>query len=745
MGICARALCVLTLVFSLPSPTFASLSASPVHGTVTDASGAALVRAFVRLVDANGTQRAAALTDDRGEFSIDVTACSGCRLEASLEGFRTATLAISAAQASDARFAPRLSLAIAPITDAVLVTPTRDAAPASQSGASFSVFTADDIARRGSPSVADLLRETPGVSVIRSGGLGNVTSLFMRGGESSYTKVLLDGVPMNEPGGTFNFGNLSTANLERVEVVRGAQSALFGSDAMSGVIQLLTKQGRASARPAISASFEGGTYNTRRSSGSLSGGRAGWDYSIGAERLDTDNRAPKNAFSNSTMSWSGGGAVAPSVTIRTNGRVEAGTVGVPGATEFGRPDSDAKFDRQDITAGLSIEHRISAQWKQRASYAFTRSNQESTNLIADPAYTPTYGASSSPFAFSDFTYNSQNILRRHFLSYQVDGRFTGRVNQFVTAAVDWDGERDTLNDRLANTSLAASRNNTGVSVQHQLVLPRLSVTSSLRFEHNDSFGDEWVPRISAALIANHSTGVIGNTTLKGSAAKGVKEPTVLQSFSPNIGFLGNPDLLPERARTWEAGIEQRLADDHVRVEATYFDNRYENQISTKTLGFNPFRSQYVNKLGFTNAKGIELAAEIAPVDTIRLSGGYSFLNADVFDRATSTSDPTALASALIRRPRHSAYGRAAWTWKGASLDIDASYVGARLDNDFSSLSPALTSSGNYWLWNAAGRYRITPHIEGFARVQNLADRNYMEPLGYPAWGRTVHIGLNVKF
>lgn len=737
---------LLSLFFSaLFSLDAAIAAAGPTTGTVVDATGAAVVRAFVRVIDAAGRERLATITDDRGRFAADLSSCDGCHIEASLAGFRTTTATVTSAQARDAAFAPKLTLAVAPIADSVVVTPTRDAAPSTQTGASVSVFTAEDLERRGYPSVADLLRETTGIAVIRSGGLGNVTSLFMRGGESNYVKVLLDGVPLNEPGGTFNFGNLSTANLERIEVVRGAQSALFGSDAMSGVIQLFTARGLATGPLAVTGSLEAGGYNTRRGQATISGARNGWDYSIGGARFDTDNRAPHNAFTNNTLSWNGGGALASNLTLRLVGRLEQGKVGVPGATAFGRPDADAYFDRADVTNGITLEHRASSHLRQRVSYAYTRSNQESVNVIADPAYVPTYGTAKAPFAFSDFTYNSQNILQRHFATYQADIRFTGRLNHFVSIVADWDGERDALKDRLASTTVMASRNNVGASAQHQLVGRRGSLTSSLRFEHNDSFGNEWVPRISGALILRTSQGVIGSTTMKANAGRGVKEPTVLQSFSPNIGFLGNPDLLPERARTWDVGVEQRLANDRVRVEATYFDNRYQDQITTKTLGFNPFRSQYVNKLGFTNAKGGEVSAEVAPMAALRLSGGYSFLNADVFDRVTSSSDPTAIAASLIRRPRHSAFARAAWQWGRFAVDIDGVYVGARLDNDFSSLSPAITQSGDYWLWNASARVRVNTRIDAYARLNNATDTQYMEPLGYPAWGRTVHVGLNIRF
>jgi vitamin B12 transporter len=725
-------------LFSLVAFDAAAQTAG-IGGRVVDAARQPIARGYVRLIDAAGKTLATAITDGNGQFSFAQTNCRDCKVEASLAGFKTVTLTASPNVT--------LTLDVAPIEAKVVVTATRDATPLSQVGATTTVFSAEDIVRRGEPMLADLLRQTPGVAVIRNGGLGNVTSLFMRGGESSHTKVLLDGIPLNEPGGTFNFGNLTTFGLERVEVVRGAQSALFGSDAMSGVIQLVSARGQArnGNRPTVTGSVEAGGYNTFREQAAVSGANSGWDYSIGASRLDTDNRSANNKFKNTTLLFTGGGAITPTVMLRALGRLEQGKAGAPGQTAFGRPDLDAFFDRQELTGGVAVEHRPSARWKQRVSYALTRSDQESTNLIADADYVPTFGASKAPFAFSDFTYDSHNVLRRHFLSYQTDWRFSGRVTQFITAVADWDGERATLGDRIAKTSLEASRNNAGVSVQHQLVARRASIATSLRFEHNDSFGDEWVPRISGTLVARTASGTIGDTVIKGNAGLGVKEPTILQSFSTNNFFLGNADLLPERARTWDVGVEQRFANDRARVEGVYFDNRYEDLITTKTISFSPFKSQYTNKLGYTNARGIELAGEFVPVPTLRVGGGYTWLDSDVFDRATANSDPTLLASLTIRRPRHSAFVRAAWSYRDIAVDLDGTFVGTRLDNDFSSLSPAITSSGDDWVWNLNARYAIRAKVEIFGRVNNLADRDYMEPLGYPAWRRTGHVGLKVRF
>ena len=235
-------------------------------------------------------------------------------------------------------------------------------------------------------SSASALRATPGVTVVRSGGLGNVTSLFVRGGESSYNKVLLDGIPLNEPGGTFNFSNLTTDFVERVEVVRGAQSALFGSDAMASVVQIVS-EARAARRVASvdhGASGEAGSHDTRRASASIGASSGLWDGAFHAGRQHTANRAPNNDFDNTTIVGNGGVTPSANVSLRIVGRTEFGRAGVLGATAFGRSDMDAFFHRRDGVVGATLDHQISDRWQQRATYAVSVSHQQSTNLQIDP-------------------------------------------------------------------------------------------------------------------------------------------------------------------------------------------------------------------------------------------------------------------------------------------------------------------------------------------------------------------------
>jgi outer membrane cobalamin receptor len=716
-------------------------AADAITGIVVDPAGQPLPRAFVRTLDPSGKEAASTFADETGHFRL-TPASSACRVEVSMSGF-------SRAEAACASTPLRVVLQVAPIAETVIVTATRTEAPADQTGASVTVFTAADLDRRQVPLVADLLRSTPGAMLIRTGGLGTVTSLFVRGGESNYNKVLLDGMPLNEPGGTFNFSNLTTENLERIEVVRGAQSALFGSDAMASVVQLFTKRpDGADERPHASVSLEGGTYDTVRGGASVSGASGRATYTAGVSRFTTDNREPNNRFENTSLSANFGVALSDTATLRVIARGEREHVGTPGQTAFGRPDMDAFFERHDGTGGVTFDQQLTARFRQRAIYSLAVSNYQSTNLVADPPYTPRFENRSAPFQFSDFTFDSRTKLRRHHASYQADWRLTSDASvagdHRLTLLADWDGERATLIDQLASTNVPASRNNSGLSVQHQALWARTFVTVGARVEHNDSFGTAAVPRGSIVYVARTGAGPVGDTRLRASAGLGIKEPTVLQSFSPSPFFHGNPDLLPERSRTFEAGVEQRFASDRARVELTWFDNRFRNLIATRTTNPATFAAEYFN-IGLTQARGAELAIDVAPLKVLRARGGYTFLSSEILESTSPSSAVFKVGQSLFRRPRQSGFVGVSWVSGPIVVDVNGVFIGTFVDSDFASLSPPILTNPGHTTWDGRLAYLLTKQVRAFLSIDNLADADYMEPLGYPALRRAVRAGVRVTF
>jgi outer membrane cobalamin receptor len=719
---------VLSLVLSLAA-------APPIAGTVVDPSGRPVPRATVQIVAPDGTTAATILTDADGAFRV-ASAPDACRVRASLPGFQPATADCSASPL-------RLALGLAPVAENIVVSATRTEAPSGQVASSMTVFDAADIERKQQPLLADLLRDAPGTTVVRTGGLGTVTSLFVRAGESNYTKVLLDGIPLNEPGGAFNLSNVTTQNVDRVEFVRGANSALYGSDAMTGVIQLFTRRGR-STRPEALFNLEGGTFSTVRGSGGVSGKAGAFDYSGDVTGLSTDNEAPNNHFQNTTFSGSAGAALAHGATLRMIGRAELGKTGTPGQTAFGRPDMDAFYERHDQVWGVSFDQTTGAI-HQHAAYGIAISHQASTNLLLDPPYTPSFEGRTAPFEFSDFAFDSRTDLRRHHAGYQFDGTVTtARAGTYVeTALVDWEGERATLGDALAGTSAFASRNNVGLTLQQQALWSKLFVTAGVRFEHNASFGDAAVPRVAAAWYLRTGNDAVGTTRIHGTAGKGIKEPTITQSYSTNPYFLGNPDLAPERTRAVDLGVEQRFARDRVRVDVTWFDNRYRDIIALQTIDPATFASQYFN-IGLTTARGAELSGDVALVSGFRVKGGYTLTDSEILE-STSTSPVFTPGNWAFRRPRHSGFTDVAWIGGRASLDLIGSFVGRRVDSDFSSLVPPMVENDGYALWAVRGSVQLTHAIAATFALDNLTDSAKMDPLGYPMLGRAVRVGIRTKW
>ena len=706
----------LLVFFCSLSAISAAQAAGTVTGSVVDPSGRPVPRAHVRVLDASGRELSSTYADEQGRF--EAASAASCRVEASLEGFVPATVPCAPSGL-------RLQLAVAPIAENVSVTATATEAPTSQLGASVSVFNEQDLETRRVPLVSDLLRTTPGAMIVRTGAPGGVTSLFVRGGESNYNKVLIDGIPVNEPGGTFNFSNVTTDNLERLEIVRGAQSALFGSDAMASVVQMITKRGdRLNPGAHATASFEGGTFHTYDATAAVSGSTATLDYSLGASQLSTDNQGPNDELHNTSLSLNAGANLGHGATLRAIGRAELQHSGAPGQTALYPADTDAFFERHDGLGGLTFDQTVSSSFHEHVVYSYGVSNQLSTNLTSQSA--------------NDFPYDSTTNLRRHYASYQADAhlRKAAGADHVVTFLTDWTGERIHLTDRMpfdpADADSRHSRNNVGAAIQEQALWSRVFVTAAGRIEHNGNFGTAAVPRGSVVFVAHEANGSLGETRVHLSGGLGIKEPTALQSFSTNVFFKGNPDLAPERSKSFEFGIDQRFASERAKVEATWFDNRFQNQITL-------VNSLYVN-INRTRAKGAELGIDLAPLAGLHVNANYTYLDSSV----VANTSGTGIGSELLRRPKNSGSIGATALIHCVTLNVTGVVIGEYVDNDFA-FPVAHTNNPGYALWNARAAIDVGARLSILASVDNLADESYQEPLGYPGLGRAVRAGARVKF
>lgn len=730
-------------LFVLLMSTIAGQAAT-LQGTILDPDGAEVPGATVVLVGSQGTEIAHTTTGERGKFRFQDIASGTYTVKISLAGFGATTATAGAGENL------RLVLPLAPVHERVVVTATRTAAATSQLGASTSVITRSQIVEQGTPLVSDLLQSLPGITVARNGAPGGVTSVFARGGESDYNKVLLDGAPLNLAGGALDFNTLTTGNLERIEVVRSAESALFGSDAMTSVIQLFTRQGnRETRRPHFSLSGEGGKNSTWDGDGSVSGGYGPFDYMLEGGKFSTDNQVPNDFFHVSTLSANFGLGLGKATTLRAIMMGGFGLAGTPGQTAFGPPVTDASYRHRTGYGVFSIHNQTTPSWEQQLSYTFSKSRQVSVDLGQNPPFTPTFEGRTAAFQFFDFASNYLDDEWRDHVSYQTDWEGSplgGRFGQHVeTFAFDWDGEHGFLVDRFAQApATRARRNNFGYTFQDQTLWGRLSLANGVRIDDNGSFGTVLVPRSSLAYLVRSGKGFFGATTLKLNFGLGVKEPSFQESFANTPYFVGNPNLAPERTRTLDYGVEQRFWDGRGRLELDGFDNLFRDQIAFEVTDFQTFSGTYFN-IGRASAKGGEVSLELAPVKGLRAIGSYTYLDSEVLESGNPFTPALEAGRWLLRRPRHSGSIQILWNWRRMNVTSTTVLVGRRQDSDFVGLEPPLIWNSGYTDSNLSWSYRAFGHITYFGTVGNLFNREYMQILGYPALKLTWRAGMRLEF
>jgi vitamin B12 transporter len=697
-------------------------------GTVKTPEGTAL--AHLVLVVESPAGRRTAVTGPDGRFQIAGLPPGRHTLRVDVPGFRLSPAPEVALGADDVRL--DLTLSPAPIREQVLVTATRTEAALSTVGVSATVIDRGRIEERAASTLLTLLQEVPGLTVARTGGVGPQASVFLRGGDSNYVRLLVDGVPVNEPGGEYNFGPEVPLELERVEVVRGAGSSLYGTDALAGVIHLVTRRGRGG--PAgFHLEAEGGSFAWLRTRAGVSGRSGRFDWNAGGLRLRTDNQEP-----NSALTQYAGAATAglegERSSVRLVVRGEDTRHGTPGQTAFGRPDLDARFERQALVASVRLRHvRGRAVHQLRGGYA--RMDWASLNPLDSGPYVPRWGDRVAPFTAFDFTdpLGFQHDTARLTAGYQVEAQAAQR--HLLTGGVDVEREQGVLGSR-AEPLLEPHRTNAGVYLQDRVAVgARLFATLGGRLEHNDSFGTSAVPR---AALAFRVRGGEAPTTLRASAGAGIKEPTFFESFGVSFYAQGNPLLRPEKSRTFDVGLEQRLAGERVRAEATAFHHDYRDQIAYHVVDPATFQGSWVN-LGRTRARGLELSLEASPTAAVRFAGQYTLLDGEVLVSGNAFDPVYAVGRSLVRRPRHQ--GSLSASWRGARLGLGADLVlvGRRADSDF--LGLGLDDNEGYARFDARARVGLTHGIDAFLVGENLLDRRYQEVLGYPALGRAVRIGV----
>ena len=602
----------------------------------------------------------------------------------------------------------------------MVVTATRTETPEDEVGSAITVITAKDIADKNINNVADALRTVPGLDVVRSGSLGQQTSVFLRGANSNHTLVLVDGVEMNDPSsptGAFDFAFLQADNIERIEVVRGAASAAFGSDAIGGVINVITKKGAGKVK--LSGVAEGGSYGTWKTGGNISGGTERVNYSFDASRLETagfsaadknlGNSMP-NGYKNTNLSGRAGFKVNDALDFGTTLRYGEGKSSLDNGGGKGAddPNSYGRFNEL-FTRGFGHLKLFEGFWEQTVGVAYSRTDRNNVNGV-DPV--------------NNFSSAATNLGQKVKLDYQN----IFHVHKSNTVMLGVEEEVDSLSSSASSYypawsySSSASiplktMNTLGFYLQDQIKLfDRSFTTLGVRYDDNNRFGGHETWRANE-LYTIKETG----TRFKGSYGTGFKAPTLNQMYDTIYGT-GNVNLKPETSRSWDVGVEQDLFKKVSTLGISYFETAFNNLIQANS----PF---YVNQnVRKAKTNGIESFAEVRPMTDLTLRATYTYQQAQNLDTGNQ----------LLRRPRDKASFDTDYRFlEKAHFHVNVLMVGKKADY-------ASTVAG-YAMLNFSGSYDVHKYVQLFARIDNVLNKQYEEVYGYGTSGVAGYGGVKVSY
>jgi outer membrane cobalamin receptor len=719
--------------------------ASAADGLVLDPSGRPIAKARVECAGR------LAETGPDGRFTL--AGVEPCTATVSAPGFRTARVALAAPEAA------RIELAIAPRAERVVVSATRRETSIEETGAAATVITGADLEARQTASLADVLREVPGLQVARYGRPGSLTQVFARGSQRTGTLVLVDGVPVNDPGGELNLAGFSTSGIERIEVVRGPESALFGAEAASGVIQLFTQRGSPEYRlPRGSLTYERGSFQTDRWTARLTGGAGPrLDYSLSAEQYHTAGQYVNDYFRNTTGTANVGFRISDATQVRAVYRTFDSAAGTPNQVGYGLYDLDANEATRDSLVSVRLEDIRGPHFAQHASFGYHRSHDlfldpagESYDVaalvrdVATPVPRVYFAGLADPAApvppglrlvtQSVYLWPSDPYLS---LSSRKNFEYQGTLAHAGGAAVF--GYQYERQDADVTGRQVDRDNHAGFLHVQQTLAGRLFLSAGARLERNSAFGAKWTPRGAASYRLSGQHGALSATYVRASAGIGITDPSLLQNFARDPYFVGNPALKPERTTSYEAGIIQEWWGRRLRIEAAAFDSSFKDLIA---FVFPPFPQVATwQNIEASRARGLEFSAQGRITALVSVAGAYTRM----WTRVTRSNSPNTLYASvgqeLPRRPGNLAALSLSLTPRRWMLQAGATLVGERQDTN---LFGVTRNPGYQNVW-VSGSLRLAKGLAPFVRAENVLNRYYEEVLGYPAARRSVHGGLRIEW
>ncbi len=735
--------CIVVLL--LPYPCHAQARTTTrdgaIHGTVYDPEGRAVPDAEITLLAAL-TVSSETRADSQGEYRFEGLGAGDYTIVANAPGFSSVSAAMKLA--SGANLTSDVHLKLSAVEDHVVVSASLGGALAPEVGSSVTIINSEDITSQGVETVADAMRNVPGVAINRTGQMGAVTSAFIRGGNSNYDLILIDGMPMNDFGGGFDLAPLPTEGVEQVEVLRGPESALYGSNAVAGVINIVTDPGEGS--PHFDFSGEGGSYDYYRLTTGGAGFTHGLGWSYNLSRIATTGPVIDDSYWNDTsfLSLSYSRSARRKIVAHFFG--DAGSLVSPGPwgsdpdglyPGLGNPFSTSYQDQNVFGYQLSETEQVSSAFQQVSAVSvatdrfffpspvngnsftdnlrLTANTRSEINLSPKDVFVAGFEYDRETFKNSFVTDEAENetpfTIPRDSYAFFAENRWNPGNRWFISAGV----RVDSINTgSLAADEADASRP----------FIPAASVTKVN-------------PRLSAAFLAHPSDeGFFGITRIHSSFGTGIRPPDGFE-----LGFTNNPDLKPEKSISVDAGIEQRFAHDKAVLDVTYFYNGYRDQIVTLGGDLANLSTFVSANLAKSRAYGIESSFKLRPVRSLEIMGEYTWLNTAILalNGSLETETPFTVGQPLIRRPRSSAGYDVTWTLRRLMLNSNASIRGPVLDlepNDGTFACelglPCLFRNGGYVDANAGFSFQLPLGVSVFGQINNFLNQHYEESFGFPA-------------
>jgi vitamin B12 transporter len=630
----------------------------------------------------------------------------------------------------------------------IVVSPTTIATPTEEVGSSVTVVTGQSLQRDQRRTIADALRKVPGVNVVQTGGPGGQTSVFLRGTNSNQVKVLIDGIDVSNPSvpnGAFDFAHLLTGDIERIEVLRGPQSGLYGADAIGGVISITTKKGE--GPPIVTGSAEAGSFGTFNQTAGLSGSQGNINYAFNIlhfnptsvpvtplNLLAPDEQRINDNYNNWTYSTRLGANLSDNVAVNFIARYTDAKLGFTGEDYSLYP-----LDYPEAFQSTQVNHNLYSRgeivWslfggKFKNYFGLNYTNQWNWNFNPNSDFAANNGFT-SPLIGPPTT----NLGERTKFDWRGEIALApghtivaGLESETESVRTNSTGTLDSAFNFTQTTTTAQSGNKAGYIELQSDFAKRFFVVGNIRYDDNESFGPHVTWRVAPALIVPGT-----ETKLKASYGTGFKAPTLTELYINNLAFssFANPNLLPETSIGYDFGFEQPLLNGRIKIGAIYYHNNITNLINN-IFDQSKFVFTYAN-IGEATTHGIETFADVSISNELRLRAEYT---------TTITRDETT-GLGLRNRPGNKESLTVIWAPNQKfTLSATILHVGSAVEFNRDGTIPRVDSSP-YALFNLAANYKVDQHIAIFGRIDNLLNRQYESPLGFLRPGLGVFGGLRL--